>query len=132
MDRSRYPEDWERIVAAIRARAGDRCECEGECGHTPPIGDLHADAAGTLVLDLRCTARQGELHHATGSRVVLTTAHMWRGPCAEHHAAGIKCGDPEHLKSMCQMCHLAYDLPQHIARGRATRRARRATGDLFD
>jgi len=33
---------------------------------------------------------------------------------------------------MCQACHLAYDLPQHQANARRSRRARKATGDLFD
>lgn len=114
MDRSRYPDDWEGLAARIRERAGDRCECAGECGR-------HAE---------RCWRRQGDKLDS-GGRVVLTTAHLWRGPCAEHHAAGVKCGEPSHLKSMCQACHLAYDIPQHVANARRTRRARRASGDLF-
>jgi hypothetical protein len=67
-------------------------------------------------------------------KVVLTVAHLWRGPCADHHAAKVKCGEPDHLKAMCQRCHLAYDLPQHrenAARTRRQRRRERASGDLF-
>lgn len=29
---NRYPKDWPRIRAEIRARAGERCECTGQCG----------------------------------------------------------------------------------------------------
>lgn len=116
MDRKQYPADWEAIRERILARAGDRCECEGECGRQ------HAG---------RCGRRAGDPLERAGRVVVLTTAHLWRGPCAEHHAAGIKCGEPEHLKAMCQACHLAYDLEHHVANARRTRHRRRATGDLF-
>lgn len=122
MDRRRYPEGWERVSLEVRERAGWRCECHGECGSD------HEREAGKL----RCTARHAAPHPITGSTVVLTVAHLWRGPCAEHHAAGVKCDDPEHLAAMCQRCHLRYDLEHHVANARATRRARRACGDLFD
>lgn len=115
MDRSRYPEDWERIVSDLRQRCMGRCECAGECGK-------HSGA---------CGATHRELHPRTGSVVILTTAHLWQGPCAEHHRDGIKCGDPEHLKEMCQACHLAYDLEHHVARRAANRHAKRAAADLF-
>lgn len=115
MDRKQYPADWEAIREWILLRAGDRCECEGECGRA------HAGRCG------RCAGDPLE----RGRFVVLTTAHLWRGPCAEHHAAGIKCGEPEHLKAMCQACHLAYDMEHHVANARRTRFRRRATGDLF-
>jgi len=117
MDRSQYPADWPAIREAVLERAGDRCECDGECGR------LHLS---------RCGRRAGDPLERSGRFVVLTTAHLWRGPCAEHHAAGVKCGELEHLKAMCQACHLAYDLPHHVAKSRHTRRARRASGDLFD
>lgn len=29
----RYPPDWPAIAEEVRARAGDRCECQGECGN---------------------------------------------------------------------------------------------------
>ena len=117
-DPSRYPPDWRTVSISARVRSGGRCECEGECGlpHAP-----------------RCPRKNGE--PLGGYRVVLTVAHLWRGPCAAHHAAGVKCGEPAHLKAMCQPCHLRYDLPPHHANARATRRAerrRRAAGDLFD
>ena len=110
-----YPDNWKEIRAAILERCYHRCECAGECGS-------HSGA---------CRAVNRELHPDTGSLVVLTIAHLWRGACRLCHEAKIKCGFPDHLKAMCQRCHLAYDLPHHIARARRTRFEAKATGDLF-
>jgi hypothetical protein len=107
-----YPADWKAISLQIRTeRAAGRCECEGECerGH-----------AG------RCAARQGDPCSTNPTRgVVLTVAHLWRGPCT----CNVKCGDPQHLKAMCQACHLIYDLPHHVADARRTRA--RLAGQLW-
>lgn len=127
-----YPPDWRRVSLAVRLRSGSRCECHGECGadHAHER-DRDGVFPGTS-LDGRCAAVNSWPHPITRSLVVLTVAHLWRGPCAEHHAAGVKCGDPSHLLAMCQRCHLAYDRELHTANARANRRRRRATGDLFD
>lgn len=80
-----YPDDWEAISWEIRnVRAENRCECEGECG-------LH---------DGRCTAVNYKPHPVTGSKVILTVAHLDQD--STH-------GDPTRLKAMCQRCHLTYD-----------------------
>jgi hypothetical protein len=115
MNPADYPSNWREVSLAIRRRAFHRCECAGECGKH----------SGT------CGAINGQLHPRTGSRVVLTVMHLWRGPCREHHEAGIKCDDPTHLKAACQACHLAYDLPHHIARRKRRRFERKAVGELF-
>lgn len=128
MDRRRYPPDWEAVRARALERAEGQCECRGECG-VDHARDGTADPGDESA---RCAAVQHEHHPVTGSRVELTTAHLWRGPCAEHDRAGVKCGELEHLKAMCQACHLRYDRPHHVANARRTRRAKRATGDLFD
>lgn len=101
MDAAKYPANWKVISAEIRTRSGGRCECAGECGKGHQA---------------RCEARQGDPSMRSGWPVVLTSAHLWRGPCAKHHAAGIKCDDPSHLKAMCQACHLAYDRPARTGR----------------
>lgn len=93
----RYPENWGAISAAIRHRADNRCECEGECSR------------GTH--DGRCPNRQGEPAYGTGSIVVLTTAHLDHTP--------ENCDD-ENLKSMCQGCHLHYDRKHHAETRRRT------------
>lgn len=129
MNPADYPPNWREISRAVRARAAGRCECRGECGHDHARED---EADGAACPSPQCWARVVLPHPVTGSRVILTAAHLWQGPCAEHHAAGVKCGDLEHLAGMCQRCHLAYDAKLHAANAKETRRRRRATGDLFD
>lgn len=103
-NRGRYPVDWERISREIRfTRAKGRCECNGECGR--PSDHL---ARG------RCVNRHGMPAHATGSKVVLTVAHLDHTP--------ENC-DPANLKAMCQGCHLHYDRDHHAETARATREA---------
>lgn len=88
-DRSLYPPDWEQISLAVKEAAGWRCE--------------------------NCGAERGKPHPITGSRVVLTTAHLDHAPanCAR-----------ENLRALCQRCHLAYDRPLHIRHAAETRRRR--------
>lgn len=79
-NKHRYPPDWKAIRARILDRAGHRCE------GSPRYPD--------------CRARNHEPHPVTGSRVVLTIAHLDHTP--EH------C-DPSNLRAWCQRCHLTYD-----------------------
>lgn len=108
-NRARYPADWKAISAAIRARAGDRCECEGECGRGTHAG--------------RCPNVQGGEAYGTGSKVVLTTAHLDHTP--------ENC-EPANLRSMCNGCHLSYDAEHHAQTRARTRREGKALRDLFD
>ena len=108
--RGLYPKNWREISERIRfRRAGDRCECRGECGHEH-FGEDTGD---------RCEVWNGEPHPETGSMVVLTVAHLDHEPQ--------NCSD-DNLKAMCQRCRLAYDREHH----RQTRRRRRAIRDLFE
>lgn len=108
-NRERYPADWKAISAAIKARAGNRCECEGECGRGTHEG--------------RCTNVQYGAAYGTGSKVVLTTAHLDHTP--------ENC-EPSNLRAMCQGCHLHYDREHHAQTAYRTRRGGKAVGDLFD
>lgn len=99
--RGRYPRNWPQISRRIRFdRAGGRCECDGRCGRRHPG---------------RCAAVHGQPHPATGSKVVLTVAHLDDIP--EH------CDD-DNLAAMCQACHLAYDTDLHAATAARSRAAR--------
>jgi hypothetical protein len=98
-NRARYPADWKQISAAIKQRAGGRCECLGECGR------------GTH--DGRCPNIHGAAAYGTGSIVVLTTAHLDHTP--------ENC-DPANLRAMCQGCHLHYDKDHHRETAARTRR----------
>jgi len=96
-DRSRYPADWEAISHHIRfTRAGGRCE------GSPVYPD--------------CRATHGQPHPVTGSRVVLTVAHL------DHDTTN---NAPSNLRAMCQRCHLTYDAKYHVANAARTRRRKR-------
>lgn len=103
MDISRYPNDWIEISNYIRfERAQGQCECSGECGKH----------------EGRCEAVHNDHHPITGSRVVLTTAHLGTDTGDKHDKMDVR---PENLKAMCQRCHLIFDLSDHLAHAKETR-----------
>ena len=108
VDYGKYPKDWKRISLSIRERAGNRCDCVGECG-------LHGETG-------RCTERNGEPAKWAKGKIVLTVAHLNHTP--------MDCRD-ENLKAMCQRCHLRYDHDLHQRNAYQTRRKGKAAGDLF-
>jgi hypothetical protein len=75
-----YPANWKQIRAATLDRAGHRCEGS----------PAHPD----------CQAANHEPHPVTGSRVVLTIAHLDHDPTNN---------DPVNLRAWCQRCHNRYD-----------------------
>jgi hypothetical protein len=101
-NRLRYPSNWPQVVQQVRERSGNRCE------GSPAFPD--------------CRAVNGQPHPITGSRVVLTTAHLDHVP--EHCDLG-------NLRHWCQRCHLVYDAEHHAQTAYATRKARACTPDLF-
>jgi hypothetical protein len=105
-NRARYPENWKAISIEIRfGRAGGRCECAGECGRGTHQG--------------RCPNLHGRAAYGTGSKVVLTTAHLDHTP--------ENC-EPENLRAMCQGCHLHYDKDHHSETAARTRALAAAAG----
>lgn len=99
-NRDRYPANWPDIALAIKQRADWRCECRGECGRGTHEG--------------RCPNVHKQAAYGTGSRVILTVAHLNHTPedCR-----------PENLLAMCQGCHLHYDREHHAETRRRTRLA---------
>lgn len=97
-NRARYPKNWEQIRQRILDRAGDQCECRGECG-------LHHDH--------RCVERNGNRAHFAKGRIVLTVAHLDHAP--------ENC-EPKNLRAMCQRCHLRYDTDHHKETRQQTKR----------
>lgn len=93
MRRHLYPPNWEEIVAQVRARSGDCCEW--------------------------CGAANREPHPVTGSRVMLTTAHLNHDPADSRL---------EVLRHLCQRCHLRYDARHHADNARRTRARKLAEG----
>lgn len=102
-NRARYPRDWKCIADSIRLRAEHRCE------GSPAYPE--------------CRAENGKPHPETGSRVVLTVAHL------DHQPENC---DPENLRAWCQRCHLHYDREHHAKTAYATRKAAARTPDMWD
>lgn len=79
-NRKRYDPDWKAISLRIKEREGWRCKW--------------------------CQAEHGQPHPATGSKVVLTVAHLDHTP--ENNA-------DDNLAALCQKCHNTYDAPMRAA-----------------
>lgn len=96
-DYSKYPSNWKtEIRPRILARAGNRCE--------------------------RCGAENYKPHPETGSRVILTIAHL------NHDTTDNR---DENLQALCQRDHLALDAGLHRRNSARTRRAKKQTHELF-
>jgi hypothetical protein len=120
-NRALYGPEWDRLAARLKAeRAGQRCECRGECGRPADGGTV-----GHLVEDGRCGKRAGQLYVSTSGRhvtVVLTVAHL-------DHDPEVWPPDEARLRVMCQGCHLHYDREHHRhSRAVATACAMEAAG----
>lgn len=96
-NRDRYPPEWPLISLWVRVCAGWRCEW--------------------------CNAEHGEPHPITGSKVVLTVAHLDHQPenCA-----------PTNLVGLCQRCHNGHDAKARRAGIRTRERQAMGTGELLD
>jgi 5-methylcytosine-specific restriction endonuclease McrA len=74
-----YPSNWKEISEDRRFNvAGNRCEF--------------------------CGAENYEPNPVTGSKVILTVAHLDHNP---------QNNTPENLRALCQLCHLRYDAKHH-------------------
>ena len=98
-----HSKEWKAFRASLIDRAGNRCE------GTPQYPD--------------CRAENGQPHPVTGSKVVLTIAHMDHD---ESHA------DADRCRALCQRCHLSWDAPYHAKNAARTRRAKSPQTDLVD
>lgn len=84
-NRARYPADWKRRSRFVRfVRARGRCEW--------------------------CGAEHGKTHPVTGSKVVLTTAHV--------HDHRPEAASLLNLAALCQLCHNRHDAPSRRERQR--------------
>jgi hypothetical protein len=117
IDKSRYQKNWNRTTAAIRARAGNRCEVCG-IANGALIPKNQRDMFEVVERDLF-----GEVVVARKRRVVLSISHLDHTP--------ENC-DPANLKAMCQRDHLAYDAPYHCQESLKTRAAKRRAADAIE
>lgn len=73
-NKHRYPSNWKSIRQAVLAAADNKC--------------------------MFCYAENYRPHPKTGSKVVLTIAHLDQQP--ENNSA-------DNLRALCQRCHLSWD-----------------------
>lgn len=97
-DYSRYPANWKtEIRPRILERAGHRCEW--------------------------CGAENYHPHPETGSKVILTVAHI------DHDITNNTDGN---LAALCQRCHLRHDAKQHAYNASITRDHKRGQMQLIE
>ena len=96
VDMKRYPKEWPEISAHVKKLANYKCE--------------------------RCGAEHGKPHPLTGSKVILTVAHV--GP-NKHDKM-----DCSQLEALCQRCHIREDIEEHLANSRRTRWRRKRAAML--
>src|SRR5262245_47859595 len=97
-NKGRYPRDWKLRSRFVRFyRAKGRCEW--------------------------CGVKNGEQHPVTGSRVVLTVAHVFD---ERPEAASLL-----NLAALCQRCHNRHDAPGRLARRRERAEAQSGQWLLF-
>lgn len=131
--RAAYPpaKEWKLLRTRILERAGNACECRGECGLTHE-GERCAAPNSKFVKRNTfegvthvyehdgCSLCLGGDDECRPVLIVLTTAHLDHDPT--HN-------DDSNLRALCQLCHLRYDRHEHAAT-RAAARARKQ-GGLF-
>lgn len=107
VDWKRYPPNWAEISLRIRQREEWRCKW--------------------------CGAENTQPHPVTGSKVILTVAHLGvdkpdGSPGDKHDKMDVR---DENLAALCQRCHLNYDRDEHLFNARETRRRKHeAQGQL--
>lgn len=135
---ARYPKNWPEISAAIRQRAGNRCEfcgiqnyaigCRDKSGHflaARPVGEKLLSLEWPKPGDWAWCGNGYDEGQKRGKiiRIVLTVAHLDHTP--------ENCAD-DNLKALCQRCHLRYDAEHHKANAARTRRLKSPQLDLID
>jgi 5-methylcytosine-specific restriction endonuclease McrA len=116
-NKARYPKNWLEISAAVRERAGFKCE---ECG--VENGVYRNNSTGEITTDMMQAETWHLIDGDSVAKIVITVAHLDHQPenCA-----------PENLRAWCQRCHNRYDAKTRAAGIKARRRAGKAVGDLL-
>jgi hypothetical protein len=124
--RDKYPKDWPAISKRIRERAGQRCECTGQCKSAHEGGRCNAPN-GAIIKRGETDPAHWEVHHGCSLclggddechpiKVILTVAHL------NHEPSDVR---DENLLAACQRCHLRYDSATHRVNAAATRNRNR-------
>ncbi len=126
-DSKKYPANWKAFSLEIRnGRAKGKCEeCSVEnyaVGARDRFGKFHTEDA---IYSMNSDVGMDLFSHKFDTKmtkIILTVAHLDHegGICDCYARTGMKCTIPEHVLSLCQKCHLALDMPKHIANRRET------------
>lgn len=92
-NKDKYPKNWAAIRAQILLRSHQ--QCEGSPAYPS------------------CRALNHVPHPVTGSKVVLTIAHLDHDPTNN---------EPNNLRAWCQRCHVTYDAAHHASTAARTRK----------
>lgn len=114
-----YPKNWKELRLNILNRAGNKCEF---CGVRNYAYGYRFD---DKFFEADCSHEEEQIfiiHKIKPIKIVLTIAHI----C--HDAS---CDNLEHLKALCQRCHLRLDIDLHKRNSNITRRNKKAVCDLF-
>lgn len=104
IDYSEYPDNWFTELRPVVLSRANNC-CEG----SPQLP--------------ACREKNHMPHSITGSKVVLTIAHM------DHDKTN---NSLENLRALCQRCHLRHDIGQHVANRKYGRYWKRDQLSLFN
>ena len=119
IDYSKYPPNWEEIVARITKRSKGKCEFCGLKNHSLAYSiPFNIRQEGSYKIrrvwfrDKRDAIREA-IHEDEMKkvRVILTVAHL------DHDETNWKVKD-ERLAHLCQMCHVRYDAKEKYKRVR--------------
>ncbi|MCK5633257.1 hypothetical protein KAH94_05875 [bacterium] len=109
-----YSDSWPEIRLAVGERSGNRCE------GSPEYPD--------------CRVKNGDLHSVTGSKVVLTVAHLDHDPTNNddfEETMEILSLKKSNFRHWCQRCHNTYDAPMR-RRGINERKYKKQLQFLFN
>lgn len=135
-----YPSNWKsEIRPSILKRANNRCEqCNVENGSAIFRGihkniEVYQDIEGRIYNadngEYIVTDFYADIRPLSGDpnqqaiKVVLTIAHTCHDPM---------CTDPHHLKALCQLHHLRFDIGHHNQTRRSRMKKKMGLQDLFE
>ena len=109
IDYKKYPSNWKtEIRPAVLKRANDCCE---ECG-VKNHSIIHRTGKGKddwVYWPEGMESEAWSLDGLKSTNIVLTIAHL------VHDEDKTKYVELENLKALCQKCHLAIDMKQHVS-----------------
>jgi len=117
IDYNKYPKNWNELRSALLKRAENKCKFCGveNCAYGA------RDKYGTFREYSAMEVEAGLVDGDKMIQIILTVKHFDHDE--ENHNVKL-----DRLMSLCQRCHLRYDIPGKKKR----RKSKKAVGDLFE